>query len=147
VSGQSAYSAWYELLPYDSVAIDSLSVSPGDVITASISLLNQDTNTWSIEINDTTSGQSFKKNVIYTSSMLSAEWIVERPTVNNRITTLANFGQITFTDCKATIDGKAGTINNFPSNRFTMQNRQNIELVTVSALSSGGSSFKVNYLG
>jgi hypothetical protein len=79
--------------------------------------------------------------------MLSAEWIVERPTVRNRIATLANFGQITFTDCKATIGGKAGTISNFSYNQFTMQNRQNIELVTVSTLSSGGSSFKVNYLG
>jgi hypothetical protein len=146
ISGRSEYSAWYELLPYGSAAIDSLSVSPGDVITASISLLNQDTNTWSIEINDTTNGQSFKKNVTYTSSMLSAEWIVERPTINNRITTLANFGQIAFTNCKATVGGKAGTISDFPSNQITMQNRQNIVLVTVSTTSSGGSSFTVTNL-
>jgi hypothetical protein len=145
VNGQASYSAWYELLPADAVTVDSLSVSPGDIITASISLVDPTTNTWSVEISDVTDGQSFKKSLVYDSSMLSAEWIVERPTVNNRIAALANFGQMTFTDCRATVNGKAGTIGSFPHSPIVMINRQNMELVTVSSLSSNGSSFTVNY--
>jgi hypothetical protein len=123
-----------------------LSISAGDVITASISLLNPTTNTWFIEIHDNTNAQSFQKSAIYNSSMLSAEWIVERPTINNRLVTLADFGSITFTGCMAIIGDQSGTINSFPSVQVTMYNRQNMELVSVSSLTSMGSSFTVNYL-
>jgi len=146
LNGLGTYSAWYELLPYDAVTIDSLSISPGDKITASISLLDSTTKTWSIEIHDATDGQSFQKNLVYDSSMLSAEWIIERPTVNNRISALADFGQVTFTGCTATIGGKVGTLSSFPSIQIIMYNRQNIELVSVSPFTSDGSSFTVNYL-
>lgn len=78
--------------------------------------------------------------------MLSAEWIVERPTVNNRVRTLAAFGKITFTGCTATIDGNVGTISSFPTIQVTMYNRQNVRLVSVSSLTAKGSSFTVNYL-
>lgn len=146
-NGEGVYSAWYELLPYNEVAIDSLSVSPGDEITASISLLEPATNTWSIEIHDAKNGQSFQKSLVYVSSMLSAEWIVERPTENNRIRTLADFGKITFTGCTATINGNVGTISSFPTTQITMYNRQNVKLASVSPLTTKGSSFTVNYLG
>jgi hypothetical protein len=146
IGGQATYSAWYELLPYDAVTIDSLSISAGDVVTASISLLNVTTNVWSIEIRDITDLQSFQKSVIYNSSMLSAEWIVERPTINNRFVTLADFGSVTFTGCTAIINDQSGSISNFPFTQVTMYNRQNIELVSVSSLDSTGSSFTVDYL-
>jgi len=146
-NGRGIYSAWYELLPNSAVPIDSLSVSPGDNITASISLLDLTTNMWSIEIHDVTKVQSFQKSVTYVSSMLSADWIVERPTVNNRVRTLADFGEITFVGCATTISGKVGTVSSFPSIQVAMYDRQNTELVSVSALVSTGSSFTVNYLG
>jgi hypothetical protein len=139
------YSAWYELLHHSAVTIDSLSISPGDRITASISLLNSNTSMWSIEIHD--GGQAFKKNVVYLSSMLSADWIVERPTVNNQLTTLANFGEITLAGCTVTIGGKVGTVSSFPTIQVTMYNRQNTELTNVSSFTSKDSSFTVNYLG
>ena len=72
---RAQYSAWYELLPSDSVTIDSLTVSPGDSIIASISLLDSAANTWSIEVHDVTSNKSFHNSFTYSSSMLSAEWI------------------------------------------------------------------------
>jgi hypothetical protein len=138
------YSAWYELLRHSAVTIDSLNISSGDRITASISLLDSNTNRWSIEIHD--GGQVFKKNVVYPSSMLSADWIVERPTVNNQLTTLANFGEITLAGCTATIGGKVGNVSSFPSIQVTMYNRQNTELTSVSLFTSKDSSFTVNYL-
>jgi hypothetical protein len=145
ISGQDTYSAWYELVPNDSITITTINVSPGDKITASINLVDSATNEWSIEINDVTTGQGFKQNFFYNSSRLSAEWIVERPTVDSSLSTLADFGSITFTDSNATMDTNVGTISNFPFSRVIMQNRQNIELVAVSSLSRDGSSFTVKY--
>ena len=145
-NGQGTYSAWYELLNDDAVTIDSLSVMPGDRITASISLSDPTTSIWSIEIHDVTNVQSFQKNVFYDSSMLSAEWIVERPTINNRVMTLPDFGQVTFTGCTSTISSTVGTVSSFPHIQIMMYNRQNTQLVSVSPLTSNGSSFTVNYL-
>ncbi|MGD0979225.1 MAG: G1 family glutamic endopeptidase [Candidatus Bathyarchaeia archaeon] len=145
INGKATYLAWYELLPSYVVTVDSISVSPGDKIAASISLTNKTSNTWLIEINDVTEGQSFNKSLVYASSMLSAEWIVEAPALVNRIATLANFGQVTFTDCKATIGGETGTINSFPSIQITLNSHLNITLATVSTFTSENSSFTVSY--
>ena len=145
-NGLETYTAWYELLPRGAVTIGSLSVSPGDGITASISLLDPTTDTWSIGINDVTEGQTFEKSFVYDSSMLSAEWIVERPTVNNRVGALADFGDLTFTGCTAITGGKVGTVSSFPSIEITMNNRQGVELVSVSPFASPNSSFTASYL-
>lgn len=146
IGGRATYRAWYELVPGNVVKINSLNISPGDRITASISLVDPDTNTWSIEINDDTDGQHFSKSVVHVSSALSAEWIVERPTVASRTETLADFGRVTFTDCGATLNGRNGTISSFPSNRITMYDDRNTGLVNVSDLTLGGSSFTIDYL-
>jgi hypothetical protein len=146
IGGRATYRAWYELVPGNVVRINSLNISPGDRITASISLVDPETNTWSIEINDDTDGQFFAKSLVHISSALSAEWIVERPTIDNRTEALADFGQVIFKDCRAMINGKVGTISSFPSNRITMHDDRNIELVNVSDLTLGGSSFTIDYL-
>ena len=146
IGGQTTYRAWYELVPRTIVSINSLSISPGDRITASISLADPGTNTWNVEIRDGTNGQFFSRNLVYSASALSAEWIVERPTVARRSETLADFGQVTFTDCGATLNGKDGTISSFASNRITMYDDQNRQLVDVSNLLQDGSSFIVGFL-
>jgi len=146
INGVETYSAWYELLPHVEVTIDSLSVSPGDRITASISLSDPSANTWLIEIHDFTGEQSFQNSVVYFSSMFSAEWIAERPSVNNVLRNLADFSELTFTGCAATVGGKVETISSLPSIQVTMNN-QSTELASVSPLSSNGSSFTVNYAG
>ena len=145
VNDQVAYYAWYELLPDYLVHISNIHVRAGDTVTASISLINENTNTWSIEIADVTRGERFKKIVVYNSSRLSAEWVVERPKVNGNISTLADFGNVTFTECKATLDGITGAISNFSYAKFIMYD-QELQLVTVSPLSDDGSSFTVSYL-
>ena len=104
-----------------------------------------------INLTDTTNGQSFQNPFFYNSSQLSAEWIVERPTVNGAISTLANFGTITFSNCTATVNSTTGGIGSFPVNEVVMysstSNQNNVQLTNVSALNPDGNSFIVNYLG
>jgi hypothetical protein len=145
VNGRVVYYAWYELLPDYLVRIPTVHVRASDTVTASISLINKNTNTWSIEIADVTRGERFKKTIVYNSSRLSAEWVVERPKVNDTISTLADFGNVTFTECKATVEGITGAISNFSYAQLAMYD-QELQLVTVSPLNDDDSSFTVSYL-
>ncbi len=145
VGGVVTYSLWYEMLPDDSIKIPEITVAPGDIISSSISLANSDTNEWLIEISDLSKRQTFSQTFVYNSSRLTAEWIVERPTVNNRMTSLADFGVITFTDIKAQIDTKTGNLNSYPNSVIFMQDRQNNQLASVSAYGKDGSSFTVTH--
>ena len=145
VRRKAVYGVWYEMLPADSITIPNINVSPGDRISASIVLVNSDTNEWQIEIEDVTSGQRFSQIFSYNSSRLTAEWIVERPTVNNHLTNLANFGSITFNEITTQIQGVTGSLQSFPAHKILMQDRQNNPLVTVSDFSKNGSSFTVAY--
>jgi hypothetical protein len=93
-----------------------------------------------------TSGNRFYRTFIYTSSRSSAEWIVERPQVNNEKTFLANFGTITFSDSYATIGDNVGKITRFPYSKVIMANELSAQLASVSPLNSYGASFNVTYL-
>ena len=145
IDGKFVYYAWYELLPDYLVRISKIHVRAGDTITASISLVSKNTNTWSIEIADVTQGQRFKQTFAYNSSRLSAEWVVERPKVNGTISTLADFGNVTFTECKTTIDGVTGAIGNFSYAQLVMHDK-GISFVSVSPLNDARSGFTVSYL-
>ena len=145
VNGSAKYSAWFELLPNYLATITNMSISQGDKIVASINLADKIKNEWTVEIVDETNGQRFKQNFVYNSSRLSAEWIIEKPTINGSLSSLADFGSITFTDSKVTMDTKVGTISDFPFSQFIIYNRQNTALVTVSSLFSNGASFTIKY--
>jgi hypothetical protein len=145
IDGQPAYSAWYEALPDYSTDISEMNISKGDKITASISLIDSSNSVWLVSIEDESTGQRFEKNIFYESSKLSAEWIVERPTINNIFGGLAQFSSVTFASLKATVNGVTATVNNFPFARVVMVNRQNIELASVSAFSPKTLSFSVAF--
>ena len=87
---------------------------------ASIQLVDPNSSTWTINITDDSSGQSFQNNFVYASSQLSAEWIVERPTVNHVVAQLGNFGNVTFTNCMTTINSANGGISSFPATKIVM---------------------------
>ncbi len=138
------------MLPEDSITIDTIDVSPGDHIEASINLVESIINQWSISITDLTTGQKYQNNFAYNSGKLSAEWILERPEVNNIISPLADFNNVTFNDCQAIFLKKSGAISDFSSNKVLMdaQLRHNklVQLVDVSELSNQGTQFTVEYL-
>ncbi len=151
INGQVEYLAWYELLPAQSITINNITVSAGDQIDAEIQLVNQTQNQWTINLTDTTANESFQKNVFYNSSQLSAEWIIERPTVDGNLSQLANFGNITFTNCTATIGSVSGAINNFSSSEIIMYSSTQTEnsatqLTDVSDLADNGEEFTMTYL-
>jgi hypothetical protein len=145
VNGAAGYIVWYEHLPQNPVQINMI-VSPGDIMTASITLQDATTQTWVVEIRDASNGQTFRQSLSYATTRLSAEWIVERPTVNNRVSTLADFGKITFTGCSATLSRRTGSITGFPHSAFTLLGRINNNLVTVSDTSAEGASFTVDFV-
>jgi peptidase A4-like protein len=77
-SGQASYSAWWEIIPVPSLTI-SMTVRPGDRMSASIAEVVPDSDLWTISLKDLTRGESFSTTVPYTSTHLSAEWIEETP--------------------------------------------------------------------
>jgi Peptidase A4 family len=99
----SYYSAWYEWYPYGEVRISSLPVAPGDEVF--------------VEVWHTSSTQGYAYLVNYTTNQSvqvgftaypgyplvgnSAEWVVERPTVNGSVATLTNYTAIPFFDAYA----------------------------------------------
>jgi hypothetical protein len=88
-NGAAHYNAWWEILPAAETKINSITVRPGDVMTASITK-NSGT-TWTITINDTTNGQSFTTQQNYTGAGTSVEWIEEAPSVGGRVAPLAHY--------------------------------------------------------
>lgn len=152
VGGQTTYSAWYELLPGNSVRIRQISISPGDQMQATIKLADVTSDSWFLNITDVTTGRSFQNTFTYASSQLSAEWILERPNVNNVLSSLADFDKVTFTNCTATIGTQKGDINSFPALQIVMyrqiatpENAQ--QLADVSPVSENGAEFFVIYQG
>jgi hypothetical protein len=148
INGQEYYGVWYEMLPQTATTVKNMTVSPGDVIIASIDLLDPVQDEWAIQIIDVTNSQEFIQNccIVYNSSMLTGEWVVERPTVGNQLSSLADFGRITFTDAYAEVSDSVGAIGSFPISKFIMHNTQYVALTTVSSISANGSSFTVDYL-
>ena len=146
IQDRGTYTAWYELLPDFAVTITNLKIAPGDMVTASISLVNYGTKQWSIQLVDTTTGQAFSRNVFYNSTRSSGEWIIERPIINHSLSDLADFGHITFSDCNINTTKALGNIAEFPYSENEMINSRDTKLTSVSLLADNGTSFTVSYL-
>ena len=145
VNGREFYSAWYEILPDQAIRIEDMSISPGDLITAVIELTNPQTNEWRIEIKDISQNQEFSINLIYNSSRITAEWIVERPIVNNQKSSLANFGTVNFTECYAIINSNTASLGEYPHSQVTMTNDLSLQLASVSPISEDNTGFTIQY--
>lgn len=94
VNGRARYEAWWEVLPAAATVIPSLTIHPGDHMSASVA--KGAGTSWTITISDTSTGQRFSTTQTYTGPLTSAEWIEEAPTVGGRVATLANYGLTTF---------------------------------------------------
>ena len=96
--------AWWETYPANAEQpISGLTISPGDVMDASVQLGTS--GTWTLTISDTTTGAHFTQTATFTADQTTAEAIMERPAlcrVSCKLTDLADFGTIPFTSAHAT---------------------------------------------
>jgi hypothetical protein len=100
-NGSATYYAWHEVYPGPSVLV--VYISPGDSITVTISQVPSNASAWRILIvrNSGTILDLTVKTRINLASEATAEFVVERPSIGprNQLTTLANFGTVTFSGC------------------------------------------------
>jgi hypothetical protein len=114
-SGKAVYSAWYELVPDTSKAVN-IAVKAGDTVSASVAVRGH---TVHLRLANRTRGTLFEKTLSAASvDTTSAEWIVEAPALCRSgggggclITPLANFATTGFSAATATtIGGHTGII-------------------------------------
>lgn len=139
------YYAWYEILPDSETQLTNCTgdpnctVTPGDVVSVDIHSIG--TNLWSVSLTD--AGKwSFQKNVSYTSTESSAEWIYEAPTLVVQTipanTGVSHFGPTsTYTDASGTHTIAQGNPVSIAMGTGV------INEATPSALAADGQSFNV----
>jgi len=88
-NGSAHYGAWWEILPAAETVIPSITVHPGDQMTASVT--KGSGNSWTITISDTTTVKGFSTVQTYTGPGTSVEWIEEAPSVGGHVATLATY--------------------------------------------------------
>jgi len=139
-TGKAKYSAWYELIPETSTT-EPITVRPGDVIHCSIT--ETSSGEWSIVLTDTTNGQNFTENTAYSSSELTAEWIVETPVVvgtgGSGVAKLPDLGNVHFTNAQAN-SANAGLA---PADAIQLINSKSKPISTPSDPNSKGNAFYV----
>ncbi len=109
-NGKATYYAWFEFYPNPAYKLLRFPVSPGDKISASVTYSS---GTFTVSITDITTRKTFStSSTVPTAARTSAEWIAEAPW-SNGVLPLANFGQVTFSSCTASVGGISQTISSF----------------------------------
>jgi hypothetical protein len=142
------------MYPRDSINIVSLTVSPGDRISAYVNYTGS--NQFALNLADATTGGSYSTiQTMSNAQRSSAEWIVEAPSSGHTLP-LADFGtaKITSASASATLKGSNGTTNgpidsvSWQNTAINMASRGTTEATTSPVADSGGtSSFSVTFDG
>ena len=148
-----SYYAWYEFYPNPSYEITSVSVSPGNHISASVTYSGTE---FTITLTNETTGKSYSKSSkVSGAKRSSAEWIAEAPccTRSGGILPLSDFGTVylgdDYTGVSSTNDATdssvSGAIGAFGSNVYEsiMVSNAGTDEAVPSSLSSDGTSFSV----
>jgi hypothetical protein len=146
--GSPHYAAWWTTSAQGFVeqAITE-PVAAGDPMSATISETNPATSSWTITLVDTSvsHGWTFTKTVTYTGPGTSAEWIMEAPTIGNRIATLTRY-QSPMTFDPGTVNGTTPGLVAGDGGTMVVQNRRNYSVVSVpSAPDTDQDGFNVSY--
>lgn len=157
--GKAGYEAWWEMWSkvdhQPQQTIHSMTIKPGDTITASVVYVvgGVHAGQFELSINDTSRpDESF--TTYETSSATqnplalrtTAEWIVESPGIGGKLSTLASFGTVPFTSALATANGVTGPIDS-PSWQTEALDLATHGIIydTTSVLTSAGTDFVVKY--
>jgi hypothetical protein len=118
--GRLVYRAWWEILPAAETVIPSLTIHPGDTMSASVK--NTSGNNWTISIADVTTGKSFSINKTYTGPGASAEWIQEAPSGGAGVLKLAHYSETEFSKIQTgqSFGAPANVVLQFPSQAIAM---------------------------
>jgi hypothetical protein len=122
-------------------------VKPGDTVNVNVTMATDNAAVYRATVNGTYNAVSVPNSQAYYYGG-SAEWIVERPTYQNVMTDLANFGTITFTQCQQNINSDpAGVAKSMDSrNGYRIKMWQNLNTyATPVATSYTSTSFQVKY--
>jgi hypothetical protein len=148
--GVPIHALWYELLTPGTTAplVALVQINPGDRISAAITLRGGGR----VHLVDKTSG--YTRDVAFTAaadSLGSAEWITEATSHSGTVSTLADFGTVTFAGCGANL-GAAGVAATWPGAQLTQLSLSDrsggrAEPGAVGASPGGGGGFSVSYLG
>jgi hypothetical protein len=143
INGQAVYYAWYEFYPAASKNIDTVSVHPGDVMTASVHWTSG--NSFTVTLTNNSTNETFSQTgSVSKAQRSSAEWIAEAPS-SGGVLPLADFGTANFTNCTA--NGQA--INTFAATsteEIDMATKKGVAKATTSGLGTDGESFSVTFL-
>jgi hypothetical protein len=141
-SGSVSYDAWYEMYPDYEVPIDGMTISPGDVMTGTVT--TDGAGNFVLTVTDDTTGDSYTDDEYSDSAQdYSAEVIAEAPTdgATGDLLPLSDFGTVDFTSC--TFNDQP--ISDFDWNQIDMADADNNStLATTSALGGDGASFSVS---
>lgn len=138
--GTVEYDAWTETLPQSTRTI-SLAVNGGD--TVNVSITEQSSGTWLVEMKNVTTGRTFTTTIRYASSRSSAEWIEEAPSIGRGIAPLDSFGTVKFTNGATVVDGTKKTVAGANAKAVTMADGADQPLAIPSAIGGDGESFSV----
>jgi hypothetical protein len=139
-ASSTQYQAWFETLPQTMQQI-SLTVRPGDSITASIA--ETGSNEWQVSLRDNSTGGQYSTQIAYASSLSSAEWIEEAPSDQDGILPIDNFGSISFTNAYVIENGSQATIAGSGALPISQVSTGGQILAAPSALAADGASFTV----
>lgn len=154
--GVPNYFAWFEMFGPTSTGglneIVNFPVNPGDKIFAQVKYIGH--HIFSLKIYNIT--QKVFAKIPYSltfqplASRTSAEWIVEAPTdsTTDEVLPLANYGTIKFSDCKAVIRHKNGSISNkrWENSAITMVTSEGAVKSQPSSLRNHGKDFTLTWV-
>jgi hypothetical protein len=141
-NGEAVYYAWYEFYPAASRNINSVSVQPGDVMTASVHWNSG--NSFTVTLTNTSTNETFSQTGSVNANRTSAEWIAEAPS-GGGILPLADFGTVDFTNCTA--NGQAiGAFASADTEQINMATKHGVIKASTTPLAADGESFDVTWL-
>lgn len=148
-NGKEEHYAWFEMYPKYPKELSNFPVEPGDVISASV--VYQGNDTFKLSMSNHTKSVTTEIPVKHTMSSSakrsSAEWIVEAPATTDGVLPLAHFSTVELSECKATINGKTGSLNdgNWQSEALNMQTKKGAMKATATSPSDNGKDFSVSW--
>jgi hypothetical protein len=147
--GVPVYYAWWEMYPAVSVQITTMTISPGDTMTAEVSWVSGN-NTFVLSLTDVNTGANYTTQQLSgTVQRSSAEWVHEAPYYEG-VLPLTPTTPVPFSGCYASINGTTGPIGfaQWQNVAINMQsvldsNPMHYLLAAPSSLNSDGTSFTV----